>query len=143
MQGYFEDPDATAQTIDPDGWLHTGDIGVLDAAGNLRITDRLKDMFIVGGFNCYPAEIEAGLLEHPAIAHVAVIGIPDERMGEVGCACVVLRLGHPLDESQLIEWARAHMANYKVPRRVTFFEALPMNASNKVAKNELRTRCRA
>jgi len=143
MQGYFEDPDATAQTIDPDGWLHTGDIGVLDAAGNLRITDRLKDMFIVGGFNCYPAEIEAGLLEHPAIAHVAVIGIPDERMGEVGCACVVLRQGHPLDESQLIEWARAHMANYKVPRRVTFFEALPMNASNKVAKNELRTRCRA
>ena len=139
MQGYFEDPEATAQTIDCEGWLHTGDIGVLDDAGNLRITDRLKDMFIVGGFNCYPAEIEAGLLEHPAVAQVAVIGIPDERMGEVGCACVVLRHGQSLDETQLIQWARTHMANYKVPRQVRFFEALPVNASNKVAKNELRS----
>ena len=139
MQGYFEDPEATAQTIDREGWLHTGDIGVLDDAGNLRITDRLKDMFIVGGFNCYPAEIEAGLLEHPAVAQVAVIGIPDERMGEVGCACVVLRHGQSLDETQLIQWARTHMANYKVPRQVRFFEALPVNASNKVAKNELRS----
>ena len=138
MQGYFEDPEATAQTIDSEGWLHTGDIGVLDQAGNLRITDRLKDMFIVGGFNCYPAEIEAGLIEHPAIAQVAVIGVPDERMGEVGCACVVLRPDQALDEAGLIQWAREHMANYKVPRVVRFLEALPVNASNKVAKNELR-----
>ena len=138
MQGYFEDPKATAETIDSEGWLHTGDIGELDAAGNLRITDRLKDMFIVGGFNCYPAEIEAGLIEHPAIAQVAVIGVPDERMGEVGCACVVLRHDQQLDESGLIQWAREHMANYKVPRMVRFYEALPVNASNKVAKNELR-----
>ena len=143
MQGYFEDPVATAQTIDSEGWLHTGDIGVLDAAGNLRITDRLKDMFIVGGFNCYPAEIEAGLMEHPAVAQVAVIGIADERMGEVGCACVVLRHGQSLDQAQLIEWAREHMANYKVPRQVRFFEALPVNASNKVAKNELRAKVNA
>lgn len=104
MQGYFEDPQATAETIDTEGWLHTGDIGQLDAAGNLRITDRLKDMFIVGGFNCYPAEIEAGLIEHPAIAQVAVIGVPDERMGEVGCACVVLRHEQRLDEAGLILW---------------------------------------
>jgi len=138
MQGYFEDPQATAETIDSEGWLHTGDIGELDAAGNLRITDRLKDMFIVGGFNCYPAEIEAGLIEHPAIAQVAVIGVPDERMGEVGCACVVLRHEHVLDEAGLILWAREHMANYKVPRLVRFYQALPVNASNKVAKNELR-----
>ena len=138
MQGYFEDPKATAETIDSEGWLHTGDIGELDAAGNLRITDRLKDMFIVGGFNCYPAEIEAGLIEHPAIAQVAVIGVPDERMGEVGCACVVLRHEHVLDETGLILWAREHMANYKVPRMVRFYQALPVNASNKVAKNELR-----
>ena len=138
MQGYFEDPQATAETIDSEGWLHTGDIGQQDAAGNLRITDRLKDMFIVGGFNCYPAEIEAGLMEHTGIAQVAVIGIPAARMGEVGCACVVLRHGVQLDEAGLIQWAREHMANYKVPRVVRFHDALPVNASNKVAKNELR-----
>lgn len=138
MQGYFEDPKATAETIDEDGWLHTGDVGTLDARGYLRITDRLKDMFIVGGFNCYPAEIEAALTEHPAIAQVAVIGVPDERMGEVGCACVVLRPGQALDEAGLIAWSRERMANYKVPRLVRFLAALPVNASNKVAKNELR-----
>ncbi|MNQ45407.1 Long-chain-fatty-acid--CoA ligase FadD13 [compost metagenome] len=138
MQGYFENPEATAEAIDADGWLHTGDVGDLDQQGNLRITDRLKDMFIVGGFNCYPAEIEAGLIEHPAIAQVAVIGVPDERMGEVGCACVVLRAESSLDEAGLISWARERMANYKVPRLVRFFAALPVNASNKVAKNELR-----
>ncbi len=138
MQGYFEDPAATAEAIDADGWLHTGDVGTLDERGYLRITDRLKDMFIVGGFNCYPAEIEAGLTTHPAIAQVAVIGVPDERMGEVGCACVVLRPGATLDEAELIAWSRSRMANYKVPRFVRFFSALPVNASNKVAKNELR-----
>lgn len=84
MRGYFNDPQATAQAIDAEGWLHTGDIGNLDVHGNLQITDRLKDMFIVGGFNCYPAEIEAGLIEHPAIAQVAVIGVADERMGRWG-----------------------------------------------------------
>ena len=138
MQGYFEDARATAETIDADGWLHTGDVGTLDARGYLRITDRLKDMFIVGGFNCYPAEIEAALTAHPAIAQVAVIGVPDARMGEVGCACVVLRPDVQLDEAGLIAWSRDRMANYKVPRFVRFFDALPVNASNKVAKNTLR-----
>lgn len=142
MQGYFEDPKATAETIDADGWLHTGDVGTLDARGYLRITDRLKDMFIVGGFNCYPAEIEAALTAHPAIAQVAVIGVPDERMGEVGCACVVLRPGQVVDEAGLIAWSRERMANYKVPRFVRFFDVLPVNASNKIAKNELRAQLR-
>lgn len=138
MGGYFENPEATAEAIDTDGWLHTGDVGRLDEHGNLVITDRLKDMYIVGGFNCYPAEIEAALIAHPAIAQVAVIGIPDARMGEVGCACVVLREGRELEEGELIAWSRERMANYKVPRRVRLFTALPLNASSKVAKNELR-----
>ncbi len=138
MQGYFQDPAATAEAIDAEGWLHTGDVGRLDTQGNLAITDRLKDMYIVGGFNCYPAEIEAALLTHPAIAQVAVIGIADARMGEVGCACVVLREGQQLDEQTLIGWSRERMANYKVPRKVRFFPALPLNPSNKVAKNDLR-----
>ena len=140
MRGYFEDPAATAKAIDADGWLYTGDVGVLDERGYLRITDRLKDMFIVGGFNCYPAEIERMLAEHPAIAQVAVIGVPDERMGEVGCACVVLRAGATLSQDELIGWSRAHMANYKVPRHFRVLDALPMNASNKVEKRELTVR---
>ena len=93
VSGYFEDPEATAEAIDAEGWLHTGDIGVMDDAGNVRITDRKKDMFIVGGFNAYPAEIEGALLRHPGVAQVAVVGVPDERMGEVGCAFVVPRPG--------------------------------------------------
>ncbi len=134
MQGYFNNPTANAEAIDTDAWLHTGDVGSLDEQGNLRITGRLKDMFIVGGFNCYPAEIEAALIDHPAIAQVAVLGIPDSRMGEVGCACVVLRQGCELGEADLIAWARDRMANYKVPRKVAFYPVLPVNASNKVDK---------
>lgn len=138
MQGYFNDPKATTETITPEGWLHTGDVGHVDGDGNLIITDRLKDMFIVGGFNCYPAEIEADLFKHPAIAQVAVVGIPDERMGEIGCACVVLKSDTELDEEELIAWSRKKMANYKVPRRVVFYPDLPKNASNKINKVELR-----
>lgn len=137
MQGYFQNEAATAETIDAKGWMHTGDIGTLDARGNLQITGRLKDMFIVGGFNCYPAEIEAALAEHPAIAQSAVIGIPDDRMGEVGCAYVVCRPGQQLDEAELIKWSRQCMANYKVPRFVRFVSQLPVNASNKVVKADL------
>jgi len=138
MPGYFENPEATAETIDADGWLHTGDIGVMDEAGNLRITDRIKDMFIVGGFNAYPAEIEGVIMRHPAVNQVAVVGVPDQRMGEVGMAFVVLRPGAELTEGELISWCREQMANYKVPRHVRFLDALPLNASNKVLKFELR-----
>ena len=140
MPGYFADPDATADTVDEDGWLHTGDVGVMDERGYLAITDRLKDMFIVGGFNAYPAEIENALLEHPAVAQVAVVGRPDERMGEVGHAFVVRRTERTCDADELVEWARTRMANYKVPRGITFVEALPLNASGKVLKFELRAR---
>jgi HIP---CoA ligase len=140
MRGYLDDPAATAEAIDTDGWLHTGDIGVLDAEGYLRITDRRKDMFIVGGFNCYPAEIEKILASHPDIAQVAVIGTPDERLGEVGQAYVIRRAGSTLDEATLVAWCRDNMANYKVPRRIEFVTALPTNAAGKVQKYMLRAR---
>ncbi|HET6857123.1 MAG TPA: FadD3 family acyl-CoA ligase [Streptomyces sp.] len=140
MRGYFEDPDGTADAITPDGWLRTGDVGVLDAAGNLRITDRIKDMFIVGGFNAYPAEIEQLLGLHPDIADVAVVGIPDPRLGEAGKAYAVRRPGSTLTAHDLIAWSRREMANYKVPREVEFVTELPRNASGKVLKTELRSR---
>jgi acyl-CoA synthetase (AMP-forming)/AMP-acid ligase II len=138
MVGYFEDPAATAEAIDSDGWLHTGDVGVLDERGYLRITDRMKDVFIVGGFNCYPAEIERLLSDHPAIAQVAVIGIPDERLGEVGKAFVVLRPGHTASPEELLAWSRTNMANYKVPRQFQIVTQLPVNAAGKVQKFALR-----
>ncbi|WP_406496450.1 FadD3 family acyl-CoA ligase [Streptomyces sp. NBC_00846] len=140
MRGYFEAPEATAATITPDGWLHTGDVGVLDEDGNLRITDRIKDMFIVGGFNAYPAEIEQLLGLHPDVADVAVIGIPDSRLGEVGKAYAVRRPGATVTADDLIAWSRREMANYKVPRAVEFVDELPRNASGKVVKGELRGR---
>jgi HIP---CoA ligase len=138
MSGYFEDPAATAETIDADGWLHTGDIGVLDAAGNLRITDRLKDMYVVGGFNAYPAEVEQILATHPGIAESAVVGVPDERLGEVGTAFVVARPGAALDPAEVLAWSRERMANYKAPRNVNVVDVLPRNASGKVLKFQLR-----
>jgi acyl-CoA synthetase (AMP-forming)/AMP-acid ligase II len=138
MAGYFRDPEATAATIDADGWLHTGDIGVLNERGNLRITDRKKDMFIVGGFNAYPAEIENVLLGHPAIGQVAVVGVPDHRLGEVGMAFVVPRPGADVDGDELIAWARERIANFKVPRHVHVVTELPLNASGKVLKYRLR-----
>ncbi|MFE1787275.1 FadD3 family acyl-CoA ligase [Streptomyces sp. NPDC059525] len=140
MRGYFEDPEGTARTLTPEGWLRTGDVGVLDAGGNLRITDRIKDMFIVGGFNAYPAEIEQLLGLHPDIADVAVVGVPDPRLGEVGKAYAVRRPGSTLTADDLIAWSRREMANYKVPREVEFVPGLPRNASGKVLKTELRAR---
>ncbi|WP_433220114.1 FadD3 family acyl-CoA ligase [Dactylosporangium sp. CS-047395] len=136
MRGYFNDPAATADTIDPDGWLHTGDVGVLDERGYLRITDRLKDMFIVGGFNAYPAEIEQVIARHPAVAEVAVIGVPDERMGEVARAFVVSR--GPVQADALAAYCKERLANYKQPRSFVFVDALPRNASGKVLKTTLR-----
>jgi acyl-CoA synthetase (AMP-forming)/AMP-acid ligase II len=138
MLGYLDDPEATAEAIDADGWLHTGDIGELDEAGNLKITDRLKDMYISGGFNVYPAEVEQALARHEAIADVAVVGVPDERMGEVGKAFVVRRPGADLSEDDVIAFARERLANYKAPRQVAFVDLLPRNASGKVLKTDLR-----
>ena len=140
MAGYLDDPAATREAVDADGWFHTGDVGWLDDGGNLRITDRIKDVFIVGGFNVYPAEVEAMLLTHPAIAQAAVIGAPDERMGEIGVAFVVAR--QPVDTGALIDWCRERLANFKVPRRVHYVDALPVNASGKVTKFELRAMVR-
>ena len=138
MRGYYEDAAATAEVLGEDGWLRTGDVGVLDDEGNLRITDRIKDMFIVGGFNAYPAEIEQLLGVHPDVADVAVIGVPDARLGEVGKAYVVRRPDVTLTGDDLIAWARREMANYKVPRVVEFVGELPRNAGGKVVKGELR-----
>ncbi|MFJ3635678.1 FadD3 family acyl-CoA ligase [Streptomyces sp. NPDC090112] len=140
MQGYFEDPEETAGAIRAGGWLHTGDVGFTDEDGNLRITDRIKDMFIVGGFNAYPAEIEQLLGLHPDIADVAVVGIPDPRLGEVGKAYAVRRPGSTLTADDLIAWSRREMANYKVPRAVEFVTELPRNASGKILKRTLRAR---
>jgi acyl-CoA synthetase (AMP-forming)/AMP-acid ligase II len=143
MLGYFDNDEATAEAIDADGWLHTGDVGVFDEGRNLRITGRKKDMFIVGGFNAYPAEIEGFLLEHPAIAQAAVIGVPDERMGQVGMAFVVRKEDGPdLDEEGLVAWSRQRMAGFKVPRYVEFLDELPLNATGKVRKDDLHKRIR-
>jgi len=138
MNGYFNDPEGTAKTIDKNGWLHTGDIGYFDENGNLRIEDRVKDLYICGGFNCYPAEIERLMSAHPAVGQIAVIGIPDERMGEVGKAYVVLRPGTSATAEELIGWARENIANYKVPRYVEFMDALPTSVQGKVQKDVLR-----
>jgi HIP---CoA ligase len=138
MLGYLDDPAATAAAIDADGWLHTGDIGAVDKAGNLRITDRLKDMYICGGFNVYPAEVEQVLARMAGVADAAVIGVPDERLGEVGRAFIVPRPGAELDEQSVIAYTREHLANFKAPRSVRFVDALPRNAGGKVAKPQLR-----
>jgi acyl-CoA synthetase (AMP-forming)/AMP-acid ligase II len=137
MKGYIGDPAGTAAAIDDDGWLHTGDVGVMDERGYLRITGRTKDMFIVGGFNAYPAEIENMMLAHPDLSQVAVTGMPDERMGEVGCAFVIPRPGKSIDTDALIGWCRERMANYKVPRRVVVVDEFPLNATGKVMKDVL------
>lgn len=138
MAGYLDDPAETEKTIRPDGWLRTGDVGVLNEDGCLRVTDRIKDMFIVGGFNCYPAEIEKMMLDYPGIREVAVIGVPDERMGEVAKALVVAAPDRPFDTDAFIAWCRANMANYKVPRHVELLDALPRNAMGKIQKFLLR-----
>ena len=138
MLEYLDDPEATAYALSPDGWLRTGDIGELTDAGCLRIVGRVKDMFIVGGFNAYPAEIENILLRHADLQQVAVIGIPDRRLGEVGMAFVVRRPGSTVSSDDIIEWSREQMANYKVPRAVEFVDELPLNATGKVVKDVLR-----
>jgi acyl-CoA synthetase (AMP-forming)/AMP-acid ligase II len=140
MAGYLDDPAATAAALSADGWLRTGDLGLLDDRGCLRIVGRAKDMFIVGGFNAYPAEIENHLLRHPDVQLAAVIGIPDERLGEVGMAFVVTRSRDPAVGADILAWCRDEIANYKVPRAIEIVDELPVNATGKVEKNVLRER---
>ena len=140
MAGYLDNPEATEEAITQDGWLKTGDIAVMDDDGNVSITDRSKDMFIVGGFNAYPAEIENLLLRAPNVAQAAVIGVPDERLGEVPMAFVIPVAGKTATSDEIIDWARDNMANFKVPRRVEIVDAFPLNPSGKVLKYVLRDR---
>ena len=140
MSHYLDDPEATAQALSPEGWLRTGDLGVVEPNGCLRIVGRAKDMFIVGGFNAYPAEIENALLRHPAVQQAAVIGVPDARLGEVGMAFVVPTPGVDVSGPDIVSWCRDQMANYKVPRAVEVVDELPLNATGKVMKELLRER---
>jgi acyl-CoA synthetase (AMP-forming)/AMP-acid ligase II len=135
MRGYLDDPSGTDPAVDDAGWLHTGDLGELDARGRLRIVGRKKDVFFVGGFNVYPAEVEGFLLEHPAVGQAAVIGLPDERLGQVAAAYVVNCAA--VTEADLLAWCRSRMAGYKAPRSVTFVSELPLNAAGKVDKPRL------
>lgn len=138
MLGYLDDPEATRKTIDEDGWLHTGDVGVLDERGYLDITDRLKDMYISNGFNVYPAEVENALARMDSLAEAAVIGIPDERAGEVGRAYVVPKPGVTVTAEEVIAFCKERLANFKIPREVKIVGGLPRNPSGKVLKNDLR-----
>jgi acyl-CoA synthetase (AMP-forming)/AMP-acid ligase II len=143
MQGYLDDPQATAAAIDERGFLHTGDLATMDERGYVRIVGRAKDMLIVGGFNVYPAEVENALLAHEAIGQVAIVGVPDDRLGEVAVAYVVPSPRESVEPAAIIAWARERLANYKVPRHVFAVAELPINASGKVSKDELRARAAA
>lgn len=138
MKGYWNNPKATASTIDADGWLKTGDAGYLDEDGYLYIRDRVKDMIISGGENVYPAEVENAIYSHPKVADVAVIGVPDEKWGEAVKACVVVKKNESLTEAEVIAHARRHIAGYKCPKTVDFIDVLPRNPSGKVLRRELR-----
>jgi acyl-CoA synthetase (AMP-forming)/AMP-acid ligase II len=138
MRGYWNNAQATASTIDTEGWLRTGDAGYFDADGYLYIHDRVKDMIISGGENVYPAEVENALYSHPKVADVAVIGVPDAKWGEAVKACVVVKPGEDLSEAELIAHARQHIAGYKCPKSVDFITALPRNPSGKILRRELR-----
>lgn len=137
MMGYYKNPDETAKTIDADGWLKTGDIGRFDARGYLSLTGRIKEMFKVGGTNAYPSEIEQHLASHPAIQMSAVVGAPDERLGEVGMAFVVVRAGHDLTPAEVIAHCKGRIADYKVPRHVKLVTGLPLTTTGKVQRAQL------
>jgi acyl-CoA synthetase (AMP-forming)/AMP-acid ligase II len=138
MAGYWKNAEATKETIDADGWLRTGDAGYLDADGYLYIHDRVKDMIISGAENIYPAEVESAMFGHPAIADVAIIGVPDDKWGEAVKAVVVLKPGAEASEADLIAFTRSRIAAFKVPKSVDFVDVLPRNASGKVLKRALR-----
>jgi fatty-acyl-CoA synthase len=142
MKGYWRRPEATAAAVDSEGWFHTGDAGYLDEQGFLFVSDRIKDMVISGGENVYPAEVESVLLEHPAIAEVAVIGLPDERWGEAVVAVAALRADATLTLEELRDFAAARLARYKLPSRLETVDVLPRNPAGKVLKFELREQFR-
>jgi fatty-acyl-CoA synthase len=143
MQGYYKDPEATAAAIDADGWFHTGDLGALDGAGYLSVTGRKSDMFIVGGSNAYPAEIERLMSQHPAVKQAYVVGVPDERLGEVGFAFVERRAGAGATADEIVAHCAATMADYKVPRYVRFVEEWPLTSSGKIQRFRLQEEARA
>ena len=138
MLGYWGRPEETAKTIDPEGWLHTGDAGYFDEEGYLYLHDRIKDMIVTGGENVYPAEVENGLLSHPEIVDAAVIGVPDDKWGEAVKAIVVLAPSSGLSAEQIIAFSHERLAGYKCPKTVDFAEVLPRNPSGKILKRELR-----
>lgn len=141
MKGYYNNPEQTAKAFTVDGWLRTGDLGTITEDGRLRMVGRLKDVFRVGGENVAPAEVEEVLLAHPAVQTAQVVGVPDPRLGEVGCAYVSLKDAMSATEAELIDWVRQRSANFRVPRYlriVTSFDAIGMTASGKVQKNKLR-----
>ncbi|MFD7291925.1 FadD3 family acyl-CoA ligase [Streptomyces sp. NPDC059897] len=140
MLGYLDDPRATADAVDDEGWLTTGDVGHLDEDGHLTLTGRSKEMFVVGGFNVYPAEIEQLLSRHDTVAEAAVIGVPDDRLGEVGRAYVTLRPGAETTPAELTGFCRERLANFKVPREVVILDAFPRNAAGKIRKTDLDVR---
>jgi long-chain acyl-CoA synthetase len=137
MKGYYKRPDATAEAF-RNGWFHTGDIGVMDDEGYLAIVDRTKDMILRGGYNVYPRELEEIIITHPAVSLCAVIGVPDDRLGEEVKAFVVLKQGAELSAEEFIEWCRAQFAANKYPRYVEFRSELPMGNTGKISKLDLR-----
>ncbi|MGE5145228.1 MAG: AMP-binding protein, partial [Candidatus Eiseniibacteriota bacterium] len=141
--GYWNRPDATAETLDADGWLHTGDVARVDADGYVYIVDRIKDMYISGGENVYPAEVENVLAGHPDVLEASVIGVPDERWGEVGCAYVIPRPGRAVDDAALRVYCREHLAGYKVPKSFVVVDDLPRTPAGKVRKHVLRAEAMA
>ena len=138
MRGYYGDPEATRKAIDPQGWLHSGDLGTMDAEGYVRITGRLKDMIIRGGENIYPAEIEEFLFGHPKIAQVAVFGVPDERLGEEVAAWIQLRAGQRATEDEIRAWCKGRIAHYKIPKHIRLVEDFPMTVTGKLQKFRMR-----
>ncbi len=138
MQGYYRRPEATAAALDADGWFRTGDLGVLDPDGHLAVTGRTSDMFIVGGSNAYPAEIEAALAGHPAVRQAYVVGVPDPRLGEVGVAFVETHPDERVTEQEILSFCREKLAGFKVPRRIRFVDGWPMTATGKIQRFRLR-----
>jgi fatty-acyl-CoA synthase len=138
MRGYWKDPERTAEAIDEAGWMHTGDLGVMDADGYVNIVGRVKDMVIRGGENIYPREIEEFLFQHPAILAVQVVGVPDDKYGEELAACIILREGELLDEDAVRVFCKDQIAHFKIPRYIEFMQEFPMTATGKPQKFSLR-----